>query len=214
MDNTKRHESPNALDAYIGEIQMIAFTRPPRGWMLCKGQSLNKAQYSQLFELIGYSYGGSGDIFYLPDLQGKFPLGLSNDHTIGSSGGMEKVTLEEKHIPVHTHISKKNQVIEGKIKINASDSTGDSFLAVNSALGQATKLKFPQDTSDRPLIYTQNPLYTEKNQLHEGTVDTSNATISSVELSNYGKGEPLGIMPPYLTINFMICVEGLFPSPE
>ncbi|NBA78950.1 hypothetical protein GOQ04_25610 [Emticicia sp. ODNR4P] len=42
MENTTKHESPNALDAYLGEIQMIAFRTPPRGWMLCNGQSLNK----------------------------------------------------------------------------------------------------------------------------------------------------------------------------
>lgn len=213
MENTTKHESPNALDAYLGEIQMIAFRTPPRGWMLCNGQSLNKNQHSTLFDLIQYSYGGSGDFFNLPDLQNKFPLGPSDKLNLGSAGGRKEVILQEEHIPVHTHKSKKKQVIEGKIRINASDNTGDSFVAVNSALGQATKPITPQDTSNRPVIYTQDPKYTEKNQLHEGTVDTSNATISSVELTTYGQGQPLEIMPPYLTINFMICVDGIFPSP-
>lgn len=86
-----------------GAITQFAGTSAPAGWLLCNGQSVSKSSYSALFSVIGYTYGGSGDTFNLPDLRGKFPIGKSSSHALASTGGAEKVTLTESEIPSHIH---------------------------------------------------------------------------------------------------------------
>jgi microcystin-dependent protein len=60
---------------YVGEIRMFAGNFPPNGWMFCEGQLLPISEYETLFNLIGTTYGGDGQsTFALPDLQGRLPL--------------------------------------------------------------------------------------------------------------------------------------------
>jgi len=64
------------MECYIGQIELFPYYngRAPYQWMKCDGSSLNTAQYSPLFSLIGYKYGGSGNTFNLPNLQGTEPI--------------------------------------------------------------------------------------------------------------------------------------------
>jgi microcystin-dependent protein len=56
----------------IGDITLWSVVIPaPSGWELCEGQSLDTAVYPDLFAVIGYTYGGSGSTFNLPDLRGR-----------------------------------------------------------------------------------------------------------------------------------------------
>lgn len=57
------------------------------GWMLCDGSALNSSEYPELFSALGYLYGGSGDTFNLPDLQGQFLRGVGT-----TSGSVEERT--------------------------------------------------------------------------------------------------------------------------
>lgn len=69
---------------YLGNITnnlpTANFTLFPeaQGWMLCDGRTLNSSQYPELFSVLGYLYGGSGDSFNIPDLRGMFLRGISN----------------------------------------------------------------------------------------------------------------------------------------
>lgn len=86
---------------------------PPRGWLWCAGQSVNRADYPALFEAIGTTYGSSSaTTFNVPDLRGRLPIGLDNmggsdanriglANTLGTTGGTN--TLTTSHLPPHTH---------------------------------------------------------------------------------------------------------------
>lgn len=62
----------------VGSILYYPSATIPFGWMQCDGRSLDKTAYSKLFDIIGYTYGGSGNTFKLPDLRGEFVRGWDN----------------------------------------------------------------------------------------------------------------------------------------
>ena len=92
---------------YIGEIRMFAGNFPPNGWAFCDGQLLAIADNDALFNLIGTTYGGDGQVtFALPDLRGRAAVGVGtgpglSTYVIGEQGGAETVTLTTNQIPAH-----------------------------------------------------------------------------------------------------------------
>ncbi|MCA1326901.1 phage tail protein [Herbaspirillum sp. alder98] len=92
---------------------MFAFSKAPSKWLLCDGSMLKISEYQDLFMLLGTSYGGDGaETFQLPDMRGRVPLhqgqgvsatGNLSKRVLGRWGGLEKVTLDSAHIPVHSH---------------------------------------------------------------------------------------------------------------
>lgn len=95
---------------YVGEIRMFGGSFPPAGWAFCDGQTVAISENETLFNLIGTTYGGDGqETFDLPNLNGRVPVhqgqgtGISQNYTIGETGGVEQVTLTVQQIPSHTH---------------------------------------------------------------------------------------------------------------
>ena len=74
---------------------------PASGYLLCNGGSYNKNTYSNLFDVIGYNYGGSGDNFFVPDLRDCRPLMTSS--SVGGLGGANSVTLNSNNLASHNH---------------------------------------------------------------------------------------------------------------
>jgi microcystin-dependent protein len=92
-------------DPYIGEIRIVAFDFPPRGWAMCNGQLLSIASNQALFSLLGTAYGGNGvTTFALPDLRGRRPVHSGPGYALGQSGGTETVTLTSAQMPAHSHV--------------------------------------------------------------------------------------------------------------
>lgn len=92
--NNLRIDAPTA-----GLIALWGGATPPPGWLICNGASLNTVTYATLFAVIGYTFGGSGSSFNIPDMQQRFPLGGTS---IGVTGG-GSVTLGSTNLPSHTH---------------------------------------------------------------------------------------------------------------
>ncbi|MBS4772835.1 MAG: tail fiber protein [Proteobacteria bacterium] len=95
----------------VGEIRLWPSATAPKGWKICDGSSLLKTSYSALFSVIGTTYGGSGNYFYLPNLKGRVPVGVgyvyggtSYTYTLGETGGQNFVQLTSDQIPDHKHI--------------------------------------------------------------------------------------------------------------
>jgi len=89
---------------YVGEIRMFAGTFAPAGWLFCEGQLLPIAENETLFQLIGTSYGGDGQVtFALPDLRGRLPIHQGNGFTVAQAGGDERIALSMQQLPVHSH---------------------------------------------------------------------------------------------------------------
>jgi microcystin-dependent protein len=93
---------------YIGDTKTSAIQFDHYGWLVCDGRSLSKTEYSLLFNVIGYSFGGSGDTFQLPDPKGRVightgsGSGLTT-RTPGINVGAETETLDISEMPAHDH---------------------------------------------------------------------------------------------------------------
>ncbi len=116
----------------IGTITQYAGITEPSNWLICDGRTLNTNIFSSLFDVIGYSYGGSNDFFKLPDLRRRVPVGFSSFGTfdlIGDTGGAETHTLITSEIPSHTHFEfSDNQ--SGSITSNLTNSNTPAKAAV------------------------------------------------------------------------------------
>ena len=90
---------------YIGEIKMVGFNFPPKGWAFCNGQVLAIAQNQALFAILGTTYGGNGQTtFALPNLQGRAPIYVGPGYVLGGIGGTTTHTLIVSEMPAHTHV--------------------------------------------------------------------------------------------------------------
>lgn len=105
----------------IGSVIDFAGANAPAGWFFCAGQALSRTTYSELFAVIGTSYGaGNGSTtFNLPDLRGRVPAGRDDMNgtnanrlstvygaaarTLGGSFGNPSYTLALTEIPSHNH---------------------------------------------------------------------------------------------------------------
>jgi microcystin-dependent protein len=97
------------MDPFIGEIRLMGFPFPPKGWQFCQGQLLPINQNQALFSLLGTTYGGNGTTtFGLPDLRGRVVLGVGSGPGLspyiwGQQGGTEAVALTPAQMPPHGH---------------------------------------------------------------------------------------------------------------
>lgn len=88
-------------------IQYATITAPNTKWVICEGQGLSTASYPDLFTLVGYTYGGAGAIFNLPNYKHSFVAGydsaLPGYNALGVGGGQDTVTLLKSNLPTHQH---------------------------------------------------------------------------------------------------------------
>lgn len=90
-------------DPQPGTVVGFAGSAAPTGWLICDGTSYATATYPNLFAAVGYTYGGSGANFQVPDLRGRVVMGVSGSHALASTGGEETHTLVTGEMPAHDH---------------------------------------------------------------------------------------------------------------
>lgn len=178
---------------FIAEVVLFAGNFAPRGWAFCDGQLLPISSNSALFSLVGTTYGGDGRVtLALPDLRGRAAIGprrgpgLSN-YQLGQRGGTETTTLLTQNLPSHNH----------SVKVKIADGIGDSAAAHGNSLG---KFAVEDQTSQTVEVYNTANEFTEGNFL--GGV-TSNNVGNSIAFSN---------LQPFLAINYIIALVGVYPS--
>ena len=175
-------------EPFIGEIIMFAGNFNPRGWALCQGQILSIAQNTALFSILGTTYGGNGQTtFALPDLRGRVPVGQGqgpglSPYVLGQQAGTESVTLLTQQMPTHNHL------------VNASEGNGSQQAPGNGFLAG-------------PIVPTSgNAAVSAYRTSSDGT------TMAPTSIANAGGNQPHPNIQPYLCINFIIALEGIFPS--
>ncbi len=96
-------------EPYLGMIIITPYTFAPRGWAFCAGQILPIAQNTALFSLLGTTFGGNGQTtFALPDLRGRYPIGVGQgpglaNYDLGQVAGTENTTLTVNNLAPHLH---------------------------------------------------------------------------------------------------------------
>ncbi len=182
------------MEAYIGNVLLFAGNFAPRGWLFCDGQILSISQHTALFSILGTTYGGNGTTtFALPDLRSRVPVGIGQGPglspiVLGQMGGAETVTLNANQIPAHTHTA--------TVAVNAGTDANLSNVATGRVLSSEVK-----GGGVPPLMYTDSANAT---QLRAGA---ATATIAPT-----GGSQPHSNVQPYLGLNYIICVEGIYPS--
>lgn len=180
-------------EEYLATIHLFAGNFAPRNFAFCDGQLLPISQYSALFSLLGTIYGGDGrTTFGLPDLRGRAPIhagrgtGLT-DRRLGSRSGQETVTLSTTEMPIHHHIA------EGTTKayFQPPSGGGDSTNPAGKVLSGSTGTTVYKDAAPNQTMAAGNV---------------------EVTVGNSGGGQGHNNMSPYLTVNYIICLVGLFPS--
>src|SRR5260221_12779499 len=116
-------------EPFLGEVKIISWNFPPKGWTFCNGQLLPINQNQALFSLLGTTYGGDGrGNFALPDLQGRAPVPMGDGHTLGERGGGQGHTLNIAEVPTHTH------------EVDASSANRSTAFVTGNVLASAGKL--------------------------------------------------------------------------
>jgi microcystin-dependent protein len=174
---------------YISEIKMVSFGFAPQGWALCNGQLLPINQNQALFSLLGTTYGGDGRVnFALPNLQVRAPMHMSNVHILGQAGGEISHTLSINELPAHIHFA------------NAVNATADA--------GNPGRVPGPTKALAQAHAATSNGAVAVNIYGTGG----ANEQFSPGAISNIGGSQPHTNQQPYLTLNFVIALQGIFPS--
>lgn len=178
------------MEFYIGQIIAGGWNFAPRGTAFCNGQLLQISQYTALFSLIGTTYGGDGrTTFALPDLRSRVPMhfghgsGLSN-RPLGQQGGAETNRLTEGQLPPHNH-----GLATGSVTIPVSTEDADQDEANGHFLANG---QFYHAAAD-------------------GTYGNGAVPLAG-NTANTGSGQEVNNMQPYLVCNYVIVLEGIFPS--
>jgi microcystin-dependent protein len=174
---------------FVGQITLFPYNFAPFGWALCEGQLLPISQYVALFSLLGTQFGGNGQSnFALPDLRGRVPMGQGqgpglSSYSIGDEQGVEQVTLTTATIPSHSH----------GFPAFATTATTNAPSSALPAEGKGTGRG-------------------------GAAVNTYTAPGTAVSLAAgqivpvTGGGSSHNNLQPYLTLNWCIALQGVFPA--
>lgn len=125
----------------IGAIVPFGGWDAPTGWLICDGTLLNKTAYPELFNAIGYSFGGEdgGSTFGLPDLRGRVPVGEKDNDSdfdgMGVTGGEKTHTLTISEMPSHTHAPNSRATTFSGTGSNNPGQTGGDRTWENLSIG-------------------------------------------------------------------------------
>jgi microcystin-dependent protein len=134
-------------EPFLGELRLMSFNFPPKGWAFCNGQLMPINQNQALFALLGTTYGGNGQSnFQLPDLRGRTPIhvGASTGVVQGMQLGEEFHTLTAGELPQHVHFMNASAT--------PADQTTPGVLAAGANLyrdGAPTSSLHPATVSNR-----------------------------------------------------------------
>ena len=185
------------MNTYLAEIRVFAGDYAPQDWLLCDGSLLSISDYTELFSILGTTYGGNGSsTFGLPDLRGRLPVqngqlkGGSN-YPFAKPGGQETVVLNASNLPSHSHT----------MTVSTSPAT------TNQPLGNWLAAPVDDGNADDSTVLAYMPANAGDTTLQ--TVALGASTISTSGSANGAHDN----RQPYLVINYIISVKGTYPQP-
>jgi len=170
-------------DAFFGEVRILPYSFPPRGWTPCNGQLLPIAQNQALYAIIGSIYGGDGrTTMAVPNLMGRAPMGVGagpglTPRYLGKIGGTSGVELNVQQIPIHKHSI-----------VNVHWDSAEATTAERSFLGRMNGSAFYKADA------------------------TTTVAMSQSSLSVSGSSQQHENRQPFLAMQFCLCLDGTFTS--
>lgn len=177
------------MEEYIGIIKLFGGNFAPQNWAFCNGQLMSISQNSALFSILGTTYGGDGQTtFALPDLRSRVPIGMGQGPGLsayqeGQVGGSENNTLLINNLPPHNH----------GVNVNSAEATigtptaGASLAAPGAMSGRSFNATLGYNTA------------------------TPNVALNTASTSPTGSGIPVNNLQPYMAMNYIICLYGIYP---
>lgn len=172
---------------FLGNVMLVAFTLVPRNWAACNGQLLQINQNFALFALLGTTYGGNGTTtFALPDFRSRVPVGM------GQGPGLANIQIGEK------------AGVESVTVLATNIPAHTHALNVQSGAGNT-----PVPSTGTVLAQT---VADDGNPVSSYSSTAPDAALAATSVGSTGGSTPLGIRNPYLGLQYIICVAGIFPS--
>jgi microcystin-dependent protein len=169
-------------DPFVAEIRIFPFNFAPKGWATCDGQLLPISQNTALFSLLGTTYGGDGkSTFALPDMQGNAPM-----HP-GQGPGLSLRDLGE------IGGSETVTLLQSEIPVHSHT------LRANNTLAESA------------VPATDSTITRQTFNLFQTSINQNLVAMAPEALPPAGGGQPHNNMMPYLTLNFCIALQGVFP---
>ena len=170
-------------DPFVAEIRIFPFNFAPKGWAFCDGQLMPISQNTALFSLLGTFYGGDGkSTFALPDLQGSAPI-----HQGQGPGLSEYFLGQQGGAPFVTLLQSEMPIHTHNLQATVEDGT-QGTLSPNITLATSVS-----------------------GTLYQTTTNANLTLMSPQSLAPAGGSLPHNNMMPYLTLNFCIALQGVFP---
>ena len=203
------------MEDYIGIIKLFAGNFAPRSWAYCDGQLLSISQNTALFSILGTTYGGDGrTTFGLPDLRGRVPMGIRTGNgltprTLGQQVGQQSTALITNNLPAHNHaatVSDITATAEATVTIPASSDAGST-----SEPGGSAVLAVAENATNSQAVNIYNTEVADSNLKPFTAPVAITATGGNVTVGLTGNSVPFNNMQPTLGLNYIICMQGLFP---
>jgi len=178
------------MEQILGQLLLFGGNFTIQGWAQCDGTLLPISQNTALFSLLGVAYGGNGQTtFALPDLRGRVVMGQGQGpgltpHVLGEMSGQENATLIATNLPSHTHTLLANNAA-------STDNIPSSEVVLSQGL----------TSSGGPKALNSN-IYSKAGP---------NTSLSSHSIAPTGNSQPFSVQQPYLVMNYMIAMQGIFP---
>lgn len=173
-------------DPFVAEIRIVGFNFAPKGWAFCNGQILPISQNTALFSLLGTTYGGDGkSTFALPNLQGAVPM-----HP-GQGPGLSLRDLGEQSGSDNVTLL----ISEMPVHTHALNSAGN--LPATGSIPHAAAA-FARSTGGSAYVAGQGAL-NPNSALHFNAIPPTGGNL------------PHNNLMPYLVLNYIIAMQGVFP---
>lgn len=204
------------MDSFLGLIYLSALSFAPRQFAFCSGQIIPVTSNSALFALLGTNFGGNGrTTFGIPDFRGRVPVGSNNMGVgpglsvwpLGELFGFERVTLSVSEIPAHNH---------GAIFSGTGGSGADAV-----SLSTAAAVREVPQNGDVPAVANfgsglgvtnVKSFGPDSSTVNGQVISTGGTPAGSVTVDMTGGSESHYNIQPSQAINYIIAVEGIFPS--
>lgn len=173
------------MTPFMAQLSLFSFGFPPKGFTMCNGQLLPINQNQAMFSLLGTTFGGDGRVnFGLPNLQGRTPLDFSDQYPMGTKAGAESHTLTVSEFPAHTHAFNVSQNVP---TVSVPGTVLVLAQGVPGAAGGAVNM-YTTDTN------------------------AAKTVLNTASVSAIGGNQAFTLVQPYITLNYCIALQGVFPS--